>query len=105
MEDILQNAIPQQKMALPIAYNILNGLQEFKFENCETAIDGLKIIKGMFNNQISIFFPVFHDFVIDTKYYAEIMLKYPEINKYVVMCAADGSAIIYHFENVSLNDI
>lgn len=101
IEETLNQAPNEQKLACPLSFLYLSQLQDFQYENITFLQSGLIIINGIYLKKSSSFLPVLHDYPINSTNYIEYSHSNDRV-KYIAMTSSDGSVILYHIRESSI---
>ena len=96
-----ENIPDSQKFAITITLATLEQMKSFVFDRYFE--EKFVFIFGKLNNEDCCILPVYHDFQLDADEIRSFAEEFPERNKFLSMCAPDGSCIFYSANPVDWN--
>ena len=94
----------RQLFATQITVKTLIQTKTFLFGKYEI-FSNLLLLFGKLDNIDSVIIPVFHDWHLSTEELREFTESFPELKKFIAMCAPDGSCIFYTLNTFDWDDL
>lgn len=102
MDEISENSPKEQQLAAPFTFLFLSTQEKFVYQKYDILPSGYLVINCLFNDKITSFLPVLHDYQIKSNVYIEFIDNFKDRQKYIALSASDGSVILYQISDAIL---
>ncbi|KAK8899679.1 hypothetical protein M9Y10_002001 [Tritrichomonas musculus] len=102
IDEILEHSPKEQLLAVPTAFVFLLNQENLVYQKYEILTSGYIVLNCLFNEKLTSFLPILHDFQIKSSTYVEFLNIFKDRQKYIALTSSDGSVILYQISEAKL---